>query len=160
MLFRRAFCLLSCILRVSHQLAHIVTEQVLPGEFHSSFLLDNQAPDAVRLFQPSRKLRMQQLLYSLGKDLLDKSPDYNAGFLKQSKGAVADWDRWDFDEFIYYLKGRMKVEDYDDGKTYIVKKGDFVHIKRGSKLKQIFEEDCEAFFVMAPKWGLSMERRD
>ena len=92
------------------------------------------------------------------KDLLfDKSPDYNAGFGKQSKGAMVDWDRYDLDEFLYFLKGRMTLEDYDDGKTYIVKPGDFVHIKRGSKLKQIANEDCEMFFVIHPKYDPSME---
>ena len=95
------------------------------------------------------------------KDLLhDKSPDYSAGFAKQSKGTVVDWDRFEIDEFLYLLKGRMKAEDYDDGTTYMAKPGDFTYIKRGSKVKQTFEEESETFFVLVPKYDPSMERRD
>ena len=95
------------------------------------------------------------------KDLLgDKSPDYSGYLGKQSKGTALDWDRYDLDEFLYLLKGRMKVEDYDEGRTYIAEPGDFTYIKRGSKVKQTFEEDSETFAVLVPKYDPSMERRD
>ncbi len=92
------------------------------------------------------------------KDLLgDKSSVYSAhlGFAK--KGTVVDWDRYDIDEFIYLLKGRLKIEDYDDRKTYIAKPGDFLFHKRGSHLKQTFEEDCETFVIFTPKYDPSMD---
>ena len=95
------------------------------------------------------------------KDLLgDKSPDYTVAFAKKSKGAVEDWDRYDLDEFLYLFKGRVKVEDYDEGKTYIAEPGDFTYIKRGSKVKQTIEEESETFTVLVPKYDPSMERRD
>ena len=73
---------------------------------------------------------------------------------------MLDWDRYDLDEFLYLLKGRMKVEDYDEGRTYITEPGDFTYIKRGSKVKQTFEEESETFAVLVPKYDPSMERRD
>ena len=71
----------------------------------------------------------------------DKQSACTIFFGSPSKGTVLDWHH-DADEFIYFLKGRMRVEDYDDGKTHIAKKGDLLFHKKESRLKQIFEEDC------------------
>ena len=78
-------------------------------------------------------------------------------FGSPSKGTVVENWHYDVDEFIYFLKGRMKVEDYDDGKTHIAKAGDLLYHKRGSRLKQIFEEDCQTICWLIPKWSPSAE---
>ena len=54
----------------------------------------------------------------------------------------------------------MKIEDYDEGRTYIAEKGALVHIKRGSKVKQTFAEDCESFAILVPKYDPSMEPQE
>ena len=93
----------------------------------------------------------------IGKDLFgDKLPDYTVGFGRPRKGVEIDWHH-DGDEFIYLIKGRLRIEDYDDGKTHIVKAGDLLFHKKGSRLKQIFEEDCEALVIAVPKFDPSVE---
>ena len=86
----------------------------------------------------------------------DKQSACSIYFGSPRKGTVTDVHA-DVDEFIYFLKGRMKVEDYDDGKTYIAQKGNLLYHKRGSEVKQTFEEDCETICWIVPKWSPSVE---
>ena len=95
-----------------------------------------------------------QLLY---KDLWgDKTPDYSAFIGSHSKGTAVDWHHGG-DEILYILTGRVKVEDYDVGKTYIIKPGDLYLIKGGSKVKQTYEEDCDSLSICIPKYDPSQD---
>ena len=95
-----------------------------------------------------------QLLY---KDLLgDKASDYSVFIGRHIKGTAVDWHHGG-DELLYILTGRVKIEDYDVGKTYIVKAGDLYLIKGGSKAKQTYEEDCDSFSVCIPKYDPSQD---
>ena len=50
----------------------------------------------------------------------NKLASVSAGFTRFSKGTVLDWN-YDFDEIIYMLKGRQRIES--EGNTYIAKRG-------------------------------------
>ena len=93
---------------------------------------------------------------SLAKDVFgDKVVSMTCGIGKFSKGTVIDAN-FDFDDFLYILSGTQRFEE--GGITYIAKKGAFVHLKRGSKVKQTIEEDSVELFVTVPKHELGNPR--
>ena len=109
-----------------------------------------------RDFSPEQRKRTKggELLFKMVFN--DEQSGCTVFFGNPRKGMEVDWHH-DADEFIYFLKGRMRVEDYDDGKTHIAKKGDLLFHKKGSRLKQIFEEDCETIAWVVPKYEPSQD---
>ena len=112
--------------------------------------------DLLRILSPLQSNRLKGPLPY--KEILgDKQSACSIYRASPRKGTVVEDWHYDIDEFIYFLKGRMRVEDYDDGKTHIAKEGDLLLHKKGSRLKQIFEEDCETICWVVPKYDPSQD---